>query len=75
MGHVNPNKKYKGKYATTAFFSEELGMSKKNKRMRSSKKKKSASDIRSAKAYKITAKVKESSGQIIQAVRSGLIYV
>ncbi|MGD0597936.1 MAG: hypothetical protein ABSA64_10515 [Sedimentisphaerales bacterium] len=50
-------------------------MSKKNKRMRSSKKKKSASDIRSAKAYKITAKVKESSGQIIQAVRSGLIYV
>lgn len=48
-----------------------------NKKTKSNgkKSKKSASDIRSEKAFRITAHIKESAVETLQAVRAGLRYV
>ena len=50
-------------------------MESKRKATRKATRVKSASDRRSDKAFKITAKVKESTYQTIQSIRSGMVDV
>jgi hypothetical protein len=54
---------------------DEMNKKKTNTKSNSKNGKKSASDIRSEKAFKITSHINESATQALHAVRAGLKYV